>query len=158
MNSSILPHSLEFADRHVFSCLWLASLSLNLIHNENLHENYAVHVADSKKNTTKNPWNLSWQRLGGLVYTVVSYCTWYHRLFWKPPLSFHELLTINPNSHGGFFVSCLTAVGHMRHPFKADLGEKWRRISCPCVRPYARTFPRNNSKQSGGGKFLRFSL
>jgi hypothetical protein len=30
----------------------------------------------------------------------------------------------NPNSHGGFFVSRLTAVGHMRHPFKADLGEK----------------------------------
>ncbi len=29
----------------------------------------------------------------------------------------------NPNSHGVFFVSRLTAVGHMRHPFKADLGE-----------------------------------
>jgi hypothetical protein len=25
---------------------------------------------------------------------------------------------------GVFFVSRLTAVGHMRHPFKADLGEK----------------------------------
>jgi hypothetical protein len=33
-------------------------------------------------------------------------------------------LTINPNSLGIFFVSRLTAVGHMRHPFKADLGEK----------------------------------
>jgi hypothetical protein len=30
----------------------------------------------------------------------------------------------NPISHGGFFVSRLTAKGHMRHPFKADLGEK----------------------------------
>jgi hypothetical protein len=33
-------------------------------------------------------------------------------------------LGVNPNSHGAFFVSRLTAVGHMRHPFKADLGEK----------------------------------
>jgi hypothetical protein len=31
---------------------------------------------------------------------------------------------VNPNSQGVFFVSRLTAVGHMRHPFKADLGEK----------------------------------
>ncbi len=31
---------------------------------------------------------------------------------------------ISPFSHGVFFVSRLTAVGHMRHPFKADLGEK----------------------------------
>jgi hypothetical protein len=31
---------------------------------------------------------------------------------------------LNPFSHGVFFVSRLTAVGHMRHPFKADLGEK----------------------------------
>jgi hypothetical protein len=34
------------------------------------------------------------------------------------------LFSINPFSHGVFFVSRLTAVGHMRHPFKADLGEK----------------------------------
>jgi Ni/Fe-hydrogenase subunit HybB-like protein len=32
--------------------------------------------------------------------------------------------SLNPFSHGVFFVSRLTAVGHMRHPFKADLGEK----------------------------------
>jgi hypothetical protein len=41
--------------------------------------------------------------------------------FIGPDLEIHH--TINPNSHGGFFVSRLTAVGHMRHPFKADLGE-----------------------------------
>ncbi len=40
-----------------------------------------------------------------------------------------------------FVVSRLTAVGHMRHPFKADLGEKWRRLWCLCVRPFARTRP-----------------
>ncbi len=48
---------------------------------------------------------------------------------------------VNPNSHGVFFVSRLTAVGHIRHPFKADLGEKWRRLWCLCVRPSARTRP-----------------
>ncbi len=47
----------------------------------------------------------------------------------------------NPNSHSVFFVSRLTAVGHMRHPFKADLGEKWRRLRCLCVHPSARTRP-----------------
>jgi hypothetical protein len=47
----------------------------------------------------------------------------------------------NPNTHGVFFVSRLTAVGHMRHPFKASLGEKWRRLWCLCVRPSARTSP-----------------
>ncbi len=30
---------------------------------------------------------------------------------------------INPFSHGVFCVSRLTAVGHMRHPLKADLGK-----------------------------------
>ncbi len=34
----------------------------------------------------------------------------------------HVALTLTLTAF--FFVSCLTAVGHMRHPFKADLGEK----------------------------------
>jgi hypothetical protein len=36
----------------------------------------------------------------------------------------YSMYIVNPNSHGVFFVSRLTAVGRMRHPFKADLGEK----------------------------------
>jgi hypothetical protein len=38
-------------------------------------------------------------------------------LYWWPCM-------FNPFSHGVFCVSRLTAVGHMRHPFKADLGKK----------------------------------
>jgi hypothetical protein len=48
---------------------------------------------------------------------------------------------VNPFSHCLFCVSCLTAICHMRHPYKADLGKKWRRLWCLCVRPSARTRP-----------------
>ncbi len=47
----------------------------------------------------------------------------------------------NPFSHCLFCVSRLTAICHMRHPYKADLGKKWRRLWCLCVRPSARTRP-----------------
>ncbi len=68
-------------------------------------------------------------------------------------------IDFNPNSHGVFFVSRLTAVGHMRHPCKADLGEKWRRFSCLCVRLSARTSPaRLIQKQSKRDGIPRFSL
>jgi hypothetical protein len=51
-----------------------------------------------------------WARLGTSVGFLI-----FVRLF---------IFFFNPNSHGVFFVSRLTAIGHMRHPFKADLGEK----------------------------------
>ncbi len=50
----------------------------------------------------------------------ITYATDYRAARSQKTLCFH----VNPNSHGVFFVSRLTAVGHMRHPFKADLGEK----------------------------------
>jgi hypothetical protein len=65
---------------------------------------------------------------------------------------------INPFSHYVICVSRLTAVGHMRHPLKADLGENEDEFCfCLCVRPPEHV-PQNDLKQSGGGKFLRFSL
>ncbi len=64
----------------------------------------------------------------------------------------------NPFSHYVICVSRLTAVGHMRHPLKADLGKNEDEFCvCLCVRPPEHV-PRNDSKQSGGGRFLRFSL
>jgi hypothetical protein len=63
-------------------------------------------------------------------------------------------IRVNPFSR----FSRLTASGHMRHPLKADLGENEDEFCvCLCVRPPEHV-PRNDSKQSGGGKFLRFSL
>jgi hypothetical protein len=56
----------------------------------------------------------------------------------------HPLATIhwpqlNPFSHGVFCVSGLTAVDHMRHPLKADLGKKKMKTIlvsvCESVRP-----------------------
>jgi hypothetical protein len=47
----------------------------------------------------------------------------------------------NPFSHCLFCVSRLTAICHMRHPYKADLGKKWRRFWCLCVCPSAKTPP-----------------
>jgi hypothetical protein len=47
----------------------------------------------------------------------------------------------NPFSHCLFSVFRLTAICHMRHPLKADLGKKWRQFLCPCVGPSARTSP-----------------
>ncbi len=68
------------------------------------------------------------------------------------------MFTHNPFSHYVFCVSRLSASGHMRHPLKADLGENEDEFCvCLCVRPPEHV-PRNDSKQSGGGKFLRFSL
>jgi hypothetical protein len=49
--------------------------------------------------------------------------------------------TLNPFSHYIFCVSCLTASCHMRHPYKADLGKKWRQLWCLCVHPSAQTSP-----------------
>ncbi len=68
------------------------------------------------------------------------------------------IFTLNPFSHYVICVSRLTASGHMRHPLQADLGEKEDKFCvCLCVRPPEHV-PRNDSKQSGGGKCLRFSL
>ncbi len=64
---------------------------------------------------------------------------------------------INPFSYCRFRVSRLTAICQMRHPLKADLGKKNEddfRVRV-CVRPPEQV-PRKNSKQSGGGEFLRF--
>ncbi len=47
----------------------------------------------------------------------------------------------NPFSHCLFCVSCLTAICHMRHPLKADLGKNLRRFWSPCVCPSTRTSP-----------------
>jgi hypothetical protein len=67
-------------------------------------------------------------------------------------------LAVNPFSHYVICVSRLTASGHMRHPLKADLGENEDEFCvCLCVRP-PEQIPRNDSKQSGGGKFSRFLL
>jgi hypothetical protein len=52
-----------------------------------------------------------------------------------------DSININPFSHWLFYVSRLTAICHMRHPYKADLGKKWRQLWCLCVRPSARTRP-----------------
>ncbi len=48
-------------------------------------------------------------------------------------------MCFNPSSHCLICVSRLTATCHMRHPFKANLGKKWRRLWCLFVRPSART-------------------
>ncbi len=66
--------------------------------------------------------------------------------------------SINPFSHYVICVSRLTVSGHMRHPLKANLGENEDEFCvCLCVR-LPKHVPRNDSKQSGGGNFLRFSL
>jgi hypothetical protein len=49
--------------------------------------------------------------------------------------------SFNPFSHCLFCVSCLTAICHMRHPYKADLGKKWKWLWCLCVCPSAWTRP-----------------
>ncbi len=56
------------------------------------------------------------------------------------------LLTLNPFSHCLFCVSRLTAICHLWHPLKADLGKKWRRFWCLCVCPSTRTHPAKWSK------------
>ncbi len=76
-------------------------------------------------------------------------------LFWILERGFVMRL-INPFSHGVFCVSRLTAVGHMRHPLKADLGRKWRRFSCPCVRPSARTSPAKQFKTEWRRRIFTF--
>ncbi len=67
-------------------------------------------------------------------------------------------ISINPFSHYVICVSRLTAPGHMRHPLKANLGENEDEFCvCLCVRTPEHVL-QNDSKQSGGGKFLRFLL
>jgi hypothetical protein len=52
-----------------------------------------------------------------------------------------KIVPLNPFSHCLFCVSRLMAICHMRHPYKADLGKKLRRLWCLCVRPSARIRP-----------------
>jgi hypothetical protein len=68
------------------------------------------------------------------------------------------LCLINPFSHYILCVSRLTALRHMRHPLKADLGKNEDNFCAfECVRPPDQG-PQNNSKQSRGGEFSHFSL
>jgi hypothetical protein len=74
------------------------------------------------------------------------------------PIHTMVLSGINPFSHYVICVSRLTASGHMRHPLKADLGENEDEFCvCLCVRPPEHV-PRNDSKQSGRGRLIHFSL
>ncbi len=62
----------------------------------------------------------------------------------------------NPCSHCLFCVSRLTAIYHMRHPLKADLCKKRRRLWCLCVRPSTRTHPGKWFKTEGRRQIFTF--
>ncbi len=69
------------------------------------------------------------------------------------------VFSVNPFSHGGFPVSCLTAVGgHMRQSHKGNIGEIKDSLGVCDVHFYAWTSSDKCIQQERGGGIPLFSL